>query len=294
MPQIDLKKPAGEAFRSLARKLLAAAARDLKAAGRGAGVHAARKQLKSARSLLQLLRHGLGKQAFASASESLRKAAGLLASARRAEALQEAVAKLATADGEAAPALAELAAMARQSHGHHQAPEALRDATIQALDLVTAVRRDVASWPLAKRDTKPLLRGLKAAYARSRRKLRLGLGQGDIEILHEARTSVIHHLHHLEILQPLWPRLFKAWTAELLDLREALGDLNDLKELDKVMAASATGFSSAETGEQANTAIAGRRKQLLKRVRKTHGRLFAETPSTFTRRMDAMWRHAME
>lgn len=278
MPRINIEKPPGEALKALARKSLAALAKDLKAGG---GVHDARKRLKFLRSLLRLIRHGLGEEAFGRANGLLRAAAHALAGARRAAAMQEIAAKLKGAE--------ELARIAAAAHQVSVAPEALRAAQDEAAAGVSALQGEIRGWSLPRNDISLFEPGLEHAYRRARRKLAEGLEAGDIDLLHEARKSVIHHLHHVEILAPLWPDMMRVWSKELLKLREALGDLHDLEELEALMRAEAHAFSSEAARAQAAEAISARRKELLKRVRRRVEHLFAEKPRAYAARIAAMW-----
>lgn len=281
-------------MKSLARRELAATARDLAAAEAGAIVHGVRKRLKFARSLLRLVRQAIGRDAFLAADRPLRDAAKFLATARHAEALQEAIARLGAArNAEEEAALEAIKAISAAAHAADHAPEAVRQATHHAAGHVRMVHAAAASWDLPRHGAGFLLDGLEAAYARARRMIRKGLVAGDVEILHEARKSVIHHLHHLEMLEGLWPGLIRAWTAELTALREALGDLHDLDEL--AAAVSRHGGIPGEAARQGLAALtSARRETLLGRVNQLSGHLFAEKPAALRRRMAAMWRNSRD
>jgi CHAD domain-containing protein len=287
MPSIDIDKPPGDALKTLARRMVGACVKDMSAIRDGGKVHEPRRRLKFLRSLLRLLRRGLGETRYRRANGRLRNAALFLADARRAEAHGEATSKLMTRG--AGSAITELSAIAARAHAHVAAPAALAKATAAARSEIEALRSDIRGWALPKRDVTLFLAGLRAAYARARRKLLEGLAANDIATLHEARKSVIHHLHHLEILEPLWPDLIGVWTGELTRLRTALGDLNDLEELQELIDDETTEFSSPERRREAAEAIRLRRKELLRRVRKLVRHLFAEKPSALTERIGAMW-----
>lgn len=294
MPAIDIDEPPGAALKMLARRMVGAFMKDIAAAQAGGKVHEPRKRLKFLRSLLQLLRPGLGEAQYVSARERLRNAARLLADARRAEAHDEATGKLmATGEGQT-EGLAELSAIATRAHAHVAQPEAVAQATEAAKTEVEMLRHELRGWPLPKHDVTLFLEGLRRSYGRARRKLLQGLAANDVAMLHEARKSVIHHLHHLEILEKLWPDLIRVWTDELTRLRTALGDLNDLAELQALIDDAATEFSAPERRDEAAAAIRQRRKQLLKRIRKRVRRLFAEKPSALARRIGIMWRSTTE
>lgn len=284
MPRLKLKKPPGEALKALARNQLSQTVKRIAEARAGAKVHGARRGLKFARSLLRLVHHAIGEEAFSETDRLLRDAARLLAKARHAEALLETVAKL--EPGDAASALRDWAA-ARQP-GTNADPGGV-DPTLEAERLVLAARKQAGKWSLAKHDLTPLVAGLRASYGKARRTLRKGLDASSAEVLHQARKSVIHHLHHLEILADIWPPLFRSWTAELDVLRLALGDLNDLDELERTLA-----DDDRQPKPDAAEAIAARRAALIAVIAAKSGLLFSEKPSAFAARMEAMWRHTTE
>lgn len=283
MPAIDVEKPPSEALRALARKAASAISAELARARQGSGVHGTRKRLKFMRSLLRLIRSGLGEEAYRTADAGLRRAADAFAAARRREAMQEATAKLgATAK--------ELAAIAGETHRDAAEPKVIAAAIDAAQAEIEALRSDIRRWRLPRNDCGSYARDASEAYRRARRGLRCGLAEADVDRLHSARRSVIHHLHHLEILGRLWPDMMRVWSGELERLREALGDLNDLEELEKIATAPEAAFSSDESRKTALAAIEARRSALLATIASLARHLFAEKPGAFRRRIEAMWR----
>src|SRR5205823_11631065 len=158
-----------------------------------------------------------------------------------------------------------------------------------ALEQVDALRGRLAGWPLPKRDIRLFVAGMAATYARARKKLNQGLQSGEMALLHEARKSIIHHYHHLDLLKPLWPKLLAVWLAELQDLREALGDLNDLDDLDGFLDRGDIALADECMTGAVRKLIAARRHELIDRIGKETGHLFAERPTSFGDRMAALW-----
>lgn len=296
MSPIRMDAPAGEAVRRLMRKTLRAVARELDKSREGASVHAARRKIKLARSLLRLARKAVSPEQFDEANQSLRAAALALAPLRSAEAMGEAVAKLRLVlkDEKAGEVLDALAAAAGRMKREvvTEADKAARIAA--AAGEVARVRKAIARWTLPRRDVALFVAGMRIAYGRARRLLRQGLASGEIALLHEARKSVIHHLHHIEVLTPLWPKLFKVWAAELQTLREALGDLHDLDELAAELDRADGAFAGIVMRTQADHLIAARRKAIIAAIKDETGHLFAEKPRNFASRIEALWRHMAE
>lgn len=282
MPHLMLRKPPGEALKSLARASLSRTARRMGEAKAGAKVHGARRDLKRARSLLRMAAAAIGGDAFVETDRLLREAGKLLTGARRAEARLETVARLEAGSG---------ATELRQWASTRAAAQPLATATTEVAEaeqLVIAARKLVGKWKLPRHDISPILNGIRSSYGKARKGLRRGLAAHDTEQLHRARRSVIHHLHHIEALQSVYPPLFKAWLAELNALRVALGELNDLEDLEKEI--SESGGDRPDSAEP----IAAQRAALFKVIAAKSGLLFAEKPSAFAARMEAMWHHAKE
>jgi CHAD domain-containing protein len=280
--------PAGEALRRLARAQLARLARELAAAEKGANAHPLRKRLKFLRSLLRLIKPAIGDDAFQVANAHLKTAANELALKRHGEAMVEAIAKLAKHDETSAPIIAELEEAAR-SHAT-QAEENHTTGLAIARREIEAVRALVGSWMLPKRDARLYLAGLRQCYSRGRELIAQGVNSRQVDTLHEARKSVIHHLHHLEILEPIWPKMIAAWCEELGKLRELLGDLNDLDELEALLAKPDSPFSKIASPDAARQLIAERREKIIERIRKRAAQLFAERPRPLARRIGVVWK----
>jgi CHAD domain len=280
--------PASEALRRHMRKALKALSEDLSAALEGAGVHAARKRLKLARSLLRMMEPAIGPEIFQREDARLRQASHALEGVRRGEAMFEAAHKLAASKDIDNRALKPLTEAVGELQASHAVDETLPGRIAAALE-IESVRAGLADWPLPKRDIGMFVEGMAACYARARKKLRQGLDQGEVNLLHEARKSIIHHYHHLDLLKPLWPKLLAVWLAELQDLREALGDLNDLDELEGMLDTGEIALPDREKAEPARKLIAARRHDLIERIGKETGHLFAESPKSFAARIAALW-----
>jgi CHAD domain-containing protein len=282
----DLRKPAAASARKVMRKLLETSAEDLRGAAQGAGVHAARRSIKRMRSVLRLVRPGLGTAAFRGGDRLMKEAADLLAGARQAEAFNAILAKLDISDAARSGALEHLRSLA----GPEVTPDALADAARKSLDLVKQLQVELRRWRLPRRGRSFCIGGLKRSYALARRQLAVALRTEDAEALHEARKHVIHNLHHTEMLRGLWPEVMPAIVAELTVLREALGEINDLDELISAI----SGFAPADDAilSEIRAAIASLHGAHLLTARRKSAVLYAEKPLAYAQRIDAMWRAA--
>jgi CHAD domain-containing protein len=238
------------------------------------------------RSLLRLVRPGLGTAAFRDGDRLLKQAADLLAEARQAEAFNAILARLNMTDATRSAILAYL-----RSHASAQpVPVALADAAGKSLDLIAQLESEMRRWHLPRRGRSFCIGGLKRSYALARRQLAVALRTEDAAALHEARKHVIHNLHHTEMLRGLWPDVMPAIVAELTVLREALGEINDLDELTSAISGLAPADEALLT--EIRAAIAALHGAHLMTARRKSALLYAEKPSAYAQRIDAMWRAA--
>ena len=106
------------------------------------------------------------------------------------------------------------------------------------------------------------------------------------EHLHDLRRRVVEHRHQMDLVELLWPRLGKVWAEEAQRLRNQLGSCQDLAVL--------TNFTAphqllAPWRSRLSPVINARRNAHLKTAARLAGRLFAERPKAFRRRMKALW-----
>ena len=90
----------------------------------------------------------------------------------------------------------------------------------------------------------------------------------------------------MEMVEPLWPRLGKIWTGEAQRLRERLGKHQDLAVLTRLTAPKAP---LARWRSRLVPAIEARQRDHIETAMRQSGRLFAEKPNAFQRRLEALW-----
>ncbi|MGN6572776.1 MAG: CHAD domain-containing protein [Pseudolabrys sp.] len=113
-------------------------------------------------------------------------------------------------------------------------------------------------------------------------------GWDDVEPshLHALRRRVVEHRHQMELIEPLWPRVTKAWAEEAQRLRNRLGACQDLSVLTAFVAPHQ---ALAPWRSRLTPAIDARRQAHLKSASRLAGRLFAEKPKAFRKRIAALW-----
>jgi CHAD domain-containing protein len=275
---------------------LAAAARSIIADARRAladselsdaeAVHEVRKALKRWRALLRLLAHPLGEQADQMRAEA-RELMRALSGARDAQSALDALADLRKADLPFSPTSMET--ISQRLTAIKDAAEQtgftkdMRDRLSRYLDYATL---SLERWPLAAINFDTVADGLIATYRRGRQLLPENWAEADAEHLHDLRRRVVEHSHQMNLIEPLWPRLGKVWSEEAQRLRNRLGACQDL--------AVFTGLTAphqplAPWRSRLAPVIEARRGAHLKTAARIAGRLFAEKPKAFRRRIAALW-----
>jgi len=275
---------------------LAAAARSIIADGRRAltdpelsdaeAVHEVRKALKRWRALLRLLARPLGEQADQMRAEA-RELMRAIAGARDAQSALDALADLRKADLPFSPTSTEtirarLTEM-RDAAEAQSFTKVMRDRLARYLDYATL---SMERWPLKAIDFDTVTDGLTSTYRRARQLVPDGWSDTEAEHLHDLRRRVVEHRHQMDLIEPLWPRLGRVWAEEAQRLRNQLGSCQDLAVL--------TDFTTphhplAPWRSRLSPIIAARHDAHLKSAQRLAGRLFAEKPKAFRRRIAALW-----
>jgi CHAD domain-containing protein len=275
---------------------LAAAARSIIADGRQAltdpelsdpeAVHEVRKALKRWRALLRLLGRPLGEQADQMRAEA-RELMRAIAGARDAQSALDALADLRKADLPFSPTSTETIhtrlTEIRDAAEAKSFTKAMRDRLSRYLDYATL---SLERWPLKAIDFDTVTDGLTQTYRRARQLVPDAWTGAEAEHLHDLRRRVVEHRHQMDLVEPLWPRLGKVWAEEAQRLRNQLGCCQDLAVLATF---TAPHQPLAPWRSRLAPLIEARRNAHLKTAERLAGRLFAEKPKAFRRRIAALW-----
>jgi len=275
---------------------LAAAARLIIADGRRAlsdpelsgpeTVHEVRKALKRWRALLRLLARPLGEQTDQMRTEA-RELMRAVAGARDAQSALDALADLRKVDLPFSPTSFEtiraLLTKMRDAAEAKSFTKNTRNRLSRYLDYATL---SLERWPLKAIDFDIVTDGLTSTYCRARQLVPDSWPDAEPEHLHDLRRRVVEHRHQMDLVEPLWPRLGKVWAEEAQRLRNQLGSCQDLAVL--------TNFTAphqplAPWRSRLSPVIDARRNSHLKSAARLAGRLFAEKPKAFRRRIAALW-----
>ncbi len=249
-------------------------------------VHDVRKALKRWRALMRLLTHRIGEPADQMRVEA-RELMRAMASARDAQAALDALADLKKSDlpfsaTSAETIRARLTEMRDAAEKTGFSPQ-MRDKIARYLDYATLT---IERWPLQEIAFDTVVDGLTATYRRARQLLPDDWQSVEPEHLHDLRRRVVEHRHQMDLIEPLWPRLGRVWAEEAQRLRNQLGACQDLAVLANF---TAPHQPLAPWRSRLTPPIERRRTAHLRNAARLAGRLFAEKPKAFRRRIAALW-----
>lgn len=253
-------------------------------------VHQVRKNCKMLRGLVRLVRPGMG-DAYRTANDAARDAARELASIRDAHALLETFDDLVAAwagevDGEGlVPVRVELAVRAEAAT---QAVSGRDQRILDAAELLTALRGQVADWPLTD-DVEVLAAGIAKTYGRGRRRWRDNQFDPTDERLHQWRKRVKYTWYHLRLVRDSAPGVLKPLIGRFHDLSDALGDDHDLVVLSEQLRAQPAAFGGDAVVERAMRLVTPTRERLQRAAGTLGARLYVESADGFSERIARYW-----
>jgi len=278
----------GEALKAVARDMLSEARAALAAHDKPdtAAVHDYRKAMKRWRSLLRLLQPCLGEEGRRLRRQA-RDFARELGGARDAQAALQSVDDLTEAGADLSPrTLASIRSRLddiRLSAEASSLTQAVRLRLLAGLETAAAA---IDGWPLDHLTFADVARELAKSYRRVRKDAPEDWRAADPDVLHELRSRVVAHRYQMELVVPLWPKFGRVWVDETQRLRDRLGAFQDLSVL--------RGFTEphaplAPWRSRLTPLILARRATHAKAAQRIGGRLLAEKPKAFRRRLEALW-----
>lgn len=283
---LDIRRPAAEELRRLALEQLDAAQTLLRnrAAAMHDAIHEARRAMRRARAILQMLRPALGER-YASLVKPLRDAGAVLSPLRDAQAVIEAMEQLAKRQPPLLPGNARAALMLRLRRRRSAACRHQSEVLDRVDAMLADARTAIASWAGDASDA-DVLNGLRRGYARAARALRRARRDPAIH-LHRWRQRVREHRLQLEVLHPVWPEVIGAQIGEARRLARLLGAERDLQLLLAVFARLRTPLVVRPGNATLAARIAGERTALQEQAWVLGARIFAERPGALARRLAA-------
>jgi CYTH domain-containing protein/CHAD domain-containing protein len=259
------------------------------ASGEGAAdaIHGARKDLKKIRAVLRLAREGLGEETYRAENRRFRDAGRLLSESRDAEVKLETLAKLCERFGDAFPPSQARAWAAALEADRARVQTRAEDAQVEgAIEAISAGEARIPEWRL-KPDSWGLLEpGLDRSYRRGREALKAARAERDDESVHELRKRVKDLWYQQRLLAAAWPELLETSAEEAHRMADLLGDHHDLA----VLAEDLRSREGLEANRRASEELLAKRQdELLDEALALGGRLYAEVPKCFRRRMRSYW-----
>jgi CHAD domain-containing protein len=258
-------------------------------------VHDLRKAIKSWRAMMRLITPTVGEEAEALRIEA-RDLAREIAAARDGQAAQEALSDLLTDPGGDLPGVPARAraAMAERLAALRASAEAV-SLTSERMERIgrmwSRAGAAIEHWPLGRFNRTEATRQLAASYRRVRNAIPEDWSKASPDALHKFRQRVVEHRYQMELAKPLWPKIMRVWVSEAQRLRDRLGEHHDLAILRRLTEAHQP---LARWRSPLAPLIATRQKAHVAAAKRLAGRLFAETPKAFSRRLAALWEHCAE
>ena len=280
---------AGESLRVVARGILAdsrAAIEDNTRSG-AAAVHDFRKGMKRWRALLRLLEPYVGepgRKVRLDARDLARQLAGPRDAQSALDGLNDTLKHSAKFSRRSLHTLRDrIDELRKQAESNSLNPKKRS----RMIGYVRRALRVVDRWPLGRIGFDDVAERLTQTYRRARGMIPEKWSDASADDLHELRRRVIEHRHQMELVEPLWPRLGKVWVEEAQRLRDRLGRYQDLVVL---MQMTAPHQPLAPWRSKLAAPIAERQGVHLAVAARLSGRLFAERPKAFRRRLQAIWK----
>ena len=250
-------------------------------------VHDFRKAMKRWRAILRLLSPFLGDPATKLQNEA-RDLAHALAGARDVRTAIEALEDLAERHALSPRSLATMRTKLEQLGAAAEATSLspqIRERLCQALANAAETTRH---WRLDHIGFADVAAQLARSYGRARKAIPDEWFTAPDQDLHELRKRVVVHRYQMELAVPVWPKLGRMWVGEAQKLRDRLGQHHDLAVLTNLIAPHQP---LARWRSRLAPLIAARQREHLAAAARLAGRLFAEKPDAFRRRLLALCHH---
>jgi CHAD domain-containing protein len=250
-------------------------------------VHDFRKAMKRWRAILRLLEPFLGEGGVALNAEA-RDLARSLAGARDVRAALDALADLGEDPRLSTRSRAAIRARLETIGSSTEAASisvAMRERMQNAL---TFAGEAAKRWPLEGVGFDEIADELAKSYRRARDSVPGDWFAAAPDRLHDLRKRVVAHRHQMDLVVPLWPKIGKVWVNEAQRLRDRLGHHHDLGVLARF---AGSRQPLAPWRSRLAPMIAERPRAHVTAASRLAGRLFAEKPRAFRRRLLALWEH---
>ncbi|MER9352320.1 MULTISPECIES: CHAD domain-containing protein [unclassified Mesorhizobium] len=252
-------------------------------------LHKCRKRLKSARSLLRLVRSG--NETFCQTeNQCYRQVAALLAGPREATALVETVDRLAAAfpeqvaGGGLDSVRDRLIARQHEMHAGAGLDAAIGAATAACEEGLIRIERLLLP-DLPEHAADVLAEGARKTLRRARKALDKAGSHGGAEDFHDLRKAAKTHSMHLSLLGRLWPTPIKVRRKAVDELGEKLGELHDVFVMRVLLEADGEPLGDAQDTRLLGKLLKRSEKSLKKSCLAGAAELFGDSPKRSTKKL---------
>jgi CHAD domain-containing protein len=266
-------------------------------------VHITRKSTKRIRAMLRLVRYEVGEQVYRYENAWMRDTARLLSEVRSSSVMVQGVSDIREMYE---PLLAEGTfdeVLERTTVYRDRTEErVMEDPEIvpRIVSNLERARGRYESWPTdpdaksvygigIRNDYRAIGPGLETTHARGRHQMVAAYRAPGPASFHRWRKRVKYLRHQMEILTPMWPEVMIGMAVTLDRISELLGQDHDLAELLQALADRPDLCPNPLERSLMNALAEQRRSDLQTACRILGRRIYAETPSAFTKRLGAYW-----
>ena len=254
-----------------------------------ATIHGVRKDLKKLRSTVRMVRSELGEKKFKKLNRLLGDAGRELSSSRDAQIKVETLDSMTSDHAEARLACSQwrvdLLAEERKSEAHTGSGEmaALDDAIAK----VEEARESIAKWSFKPGADELIDEGLVVSYRKGRKAMKAARAETTPENMHEWRKRAKDLWYQLRIIRKAWPDLIGGMADLADELTDLLGDHHDFVVLAEDLECREMPDADRKTLE---AAIEEFQTELAEDAFELGGRVYAEKPKEFRKRMRRYWK----
>lgn len=249
------------------------------------GVHEARKDLKKLRSLLRLVRKGIGEATYSEASTVYRDAGRSLSGARDAEVKQQTLKALEERFPGKLPQAAVGPLQGALEAERPRDPSAADFAALERAEQeIRRGRAGIAGWRV-EGGTELIAKGLGRSYRRGRKGLSQVRKDPTDHNVHEWRKRVKDLWYGLRIVEESEPETVRALADLAHEVSDLIGDHHDLAVLAEDVASRPAGLGGREERDALIARIRERQDELVEEAIRLGRRLYAKKPKKFLRRI---------
>lgn len=256
-------------------------------------VHAARRNFKRIRALLDLVKDESPGKTGKAGQKRFASIARKLAGARDAQIAYQAAAALEKKYGsaETAAVFADVKSWL-QARRDRQEQRLGANAVDAVLVQLREVRADFDTFELQRTKIEDLLKAVRQTYRGGRAAKQIALESGEETAIHDWRKLVQRHWRHMVLFRNAWKAEIKARIALASELSDVLGTHHDLTVLRDAIIIDGTAVISQDGAQILCRFIEKKQRRLARKAAILGERLFAEKPKAFLKRLQMYWNSA--